>query len=85
MEEIAEQSVDQMQAYLLLQEKTDQKLKEASESMNKAEHDFAIKYNINLIESKSELGEKLDIAGKLSKYVNNVFIVFFKCNWVSFC
>ncbi len=81
MEEIAEQSVDQMQAYILLQEKTELKLKEASETIKKAEKDFAAKNNINLIEEKSELGEKMDVAGKLNKYVNRVFIVFFKCNW----
>lgn len=81
MEEIAEQSVDQMQAYLLLQEKTEEKLKEASAMINKAERDFATKYNINLIESKDELGEKMEVAGKLGHYNDRVYIVFFKCNW----
>ncbi|HEX3023669.1 MAG TPA: hypothetical protein VHP12_00535, partial [Chitinophagaceae bacterium] len=81
MEEIAEQSVDQMQSYLLLQEKTDQKLKETNDAINKAEHDFAAKYNINLVESKNELGEKMEISGKLNRYTNNIFILFFKCNW----
>ena len=81
MEEIAEQSVDQMQAYLLLQEKTEQKLKEAGERVNKAEKDFAAKYNIKLIEEKTEFGEKMETASKLTRYTNNVYIIFFKCNW----
>jgi hypothetical protein len=67
MEEIAEQSVDEMQAYLLLQEITNQKLKEAAAKMTQAEKDFAAKYNVNLIETKDELSD--------------LFIVFFKCNW----
>ncbi len=37
MEEIAEQSVDQMQAFLLLEEKTTEKLEEASANLSKAE------------------------------------------------
>jgi hypothetical protein len=81
MEEIAEQSVDQMQAYLLLQEKTSEKLKQASDKMNEAEKAFAAKNNITLTEEKSELGDKMEIAGKLTKYNNHVYIVFFKCNW----
>jgi hypothetical protein len=81
MEEIAEQSFDEMQAYLLLQEKTSEKLKEASEKMNKAEKDFAAKYNVNLIEGSSELGDKMKVAGQLNRYHNEVFLVFFKCNW----
>lgn len=81
MEEIAEQSVDRMQEYLLLQEKTDEKLNEASNKMTKAEKDFAAKYNVTLIEGKSELGEKMTIAEKVNHYSNKIFIIFFKANW----
>lgn len=81
MEEIAEQSFDEMEAFLLLQEKTDEKIKEANENMNKAMESFAAKYNVNLINSKSELGNKLENAGKLNRYRNAVYLVFFKCFW----
>jgi hypothetical protein len=81
MEEIAEQSVDEMQAYLLLQEMTSQKLKEASARMNQAEKDFASKYNVSLVETNDELSEKLSMAGKINHYTDNLFIIFFKCNW----
>jgi len=81
MEEIAEQSVDQMQAYLLLQEKTDQKLNDAAARMNQAEKDFASKYNIKLIQEKSEFGDKIETASKLTDYTNKIFIIYFKCNW----
>jgi len=81
MEEIAEQSVDQMQAYLLLEEKASEKLQEASESLSKAEKQFAGKYGVNLVDSKNELTDKMGTAGLVNHYCDRVYIVFFKCNW----
>ncbi len=81
MEEIAEQSIDKMEAYILLQEKTSEKVKQAADKMSKASHDFAAKYNVKLIESKDELGEKMEKASKMNHYVNQLFIIFFKCNF----
>ena len=81
MEDLAEQSIDEMQLYLLMQEKTDDTLKAASEKMNQAVNDFAAKYNIKLVDNKSELGEKMDESGKITKYRNKVYLLFFKCNW----
>jgi hypothetical protein len=78
MEEIAEQSYDEMEAYLLLQEKVDQKFDEANKKLRKAEKDFAGKNKINLIEGKSELGEKMKEAAAVSKYYHQVYLVFFK-------
>lgn len=81
MEEIAERSYDEMQAYLLLQEMTEQKLKDAAEKMSRAEKAFAEKHNIKMSDEKSEFGKKLETTGKLSKYRNQLFLIFFKCNW----
>jgi hypothetical protein len=81
MEEIAEQSFDQMQAYILLQEMTEAKIREAADKMSAAEKAFAVKYNIQLVEGKSELSEKISVASKLSHYKNQLFLLFFKCNW----
>lgn len=81
MEEIAEQSFDQMQAYILLQEKTSEKLKQASDKMQQASKDFAAKNNITLVDKQSELGDKMEVAGELNHYMNRIFLVFFKCNW----
>lgn len=82
MEEIAEQSYDEMEAYLLLQEKTSERLKSASDSMSMAEKAFAAKYSVQLVEGGSnELSSKIDIAGKLNHYYNQVYLLFFKCNW----
>jgi hypothetical protein len=81
MEEIAEQSVDQMQAYLLLEEKASEKLQEASENLAKAEKDFAAKYSVNLVDTKSVLSEKMGTAGNVNRYSDKIYIIFFKCNW----
>ncbi len=81
VEELTEQSVDEMQAYILLQEKVSEKLHEASTNLDKITKDFATKYNVNLIEEQSPLGKKMEIAGRLNKYINNVYLAFFKCNW----
>jgi predicted DNA-binding protein len=81
MEEIAEQSIDKMEAYILLQEKTSEKLKQANEKMNQATKDFAAKYSIKMVEKKDELDEKMEKANKVTHYVNQVFLVFFKSNF----
>jgi len=81
MEDVIERSYDQMEAYINLQEMTDQKLKEAAEKMNTAEKTFAAKYNITLVDDKSELSQKMSTASKLNHYKNKLFLVFFKCNW----
>jgi hypothetical protein len=81
MEEIAEQSFDEMQAYLLLKEKTKEKLKDANNTYEKAYNSFAAKNNVTLIDSKSELSEKMEKAGLLNQYHDKVFLLFFKCNW----
>ena len=81
MEEIAEQSVDQMQAFLLLEEKASEKLQEASGNLSKAEKDFATKYGVNLVDPKNELTDKMGTAGLVNRYCDKLYIIFFKCNW----
>jgi hypothetical protein len=81
MEDIAEQSYDEMQAYLLLREKTNDKIDEAVARMNEASKTFAAKYNIRLIDQKNELDSKLDDAGNVNGYVDSVYLIFFKCYW----
>lgn len=81
MEDIAEQSYDEMQAYILLHEKTSEKLHEAAEKMNQAAEAFAAKYNITLVDEKSDLGEKLEEAGKVGRYQDSIYLIFFKCYW----
>lgn len=81
IEELAEQSVDEMQVYLLLQDKINETLNKAYADLNKAIADFAAKYNVTLTKETSPLGAKLETAGLLDKHINTVYIAFFKCNW----
>ena len=78
MEEIAEQSYDAMEAYLLAQEKAYEKLHEASERQHEMQKQFAAKNNITLIASTSELEEKSKTANQVLTHCNEVYLVFFK-------
>ncbi len=78
MEEIAEQSYDEMEAYLMLQEQIDKKLEEANDRMKRAQTEFAAKNNINLVNSKDEVGEKMERVGKVNEHYHMVYLIFFK-------
>lgn len=78
MEEIAEQSYDDMELYLLAEEKVQEKLKDANARMSEAQKQFAAKNNINLLTDKSEMGEMLEEVGGTNKHYHEVYLVFFK-------
>jgi hypothetical protein len=78
MEEIAEQSYDAMEAYMLAQEKANEKLQEASARQNAMQKQFASKYNITLIESESVTEAKMKVASTVMKHYNEVYLIFFK-------
>ena len=79
MEEIAEQSYDAMEAYLLAQELADEKLRKAWDTMEGAFQSFADSYNIELIsEDPDKRSQKIMQANKLLHYYNDLYLVFFK-------
>lgn len=78
MEEIAEQSYDAMEAYLLAEEKAWAKLDDAAERLSKTSKEFAAKNNVTLIDTETEVGRKSKIAGDLNKHYNDVYLIFFK-------
>lgn len=79
MEEVAEQSYDAMEAYLLIQEKASQRLNEAYDKVPAAYYAFAERHNVRLVEGqKSKLSRKLDQAGLVNKYYNQLYLVYFK-------
>src|SRR5688572_29210616 len=81
MEEVAEQSYDEMEAYLLIQEKAGQKLHEAYRKVPLAYEAFAARHNVRLSEGQStKLSQRLDRAGKVNGYMNKVYLLFFKSN-----
>ena len=79
LEEIAEQSYDGMEAYLLAQEKAYEKLNEAGDKQHAMQKVFAVKNNVNLIETESETGAKSKIVHDVMEHVNAVYLIFFKC------
>jgi hypothetical protein len=80
MEEIAEQSYDAMEAYMMAQELVDKKLEEGNDKMQLATATFAAKNNITLNKDNSELGEKMKQVHEVNKYYNELYLIFFKAN-----
>jgi len=78
MEEIAEQSYDAMEAYLLAKEKAEEKLDGAYKSATAQYEAFATANNIKLIKSESELSVKLEKTNRVSEYTNKAYLLFFK-------
>lgn len=80
MEEIAEQSYDLMEAYLLAQEQASEKINQASEMLSLVQGEFAKENDINMIEGElSKKSEKLAKANLVYKYYNKIYLIFFKC------
>jgi hypothetical protein len=79
LEEIAEQSYDAMEAYLLAQDLASEKLKKANDDLSLTEKAFAKTNNVNIIEGgETELSVKLKKTGEVNKYHRVVYLIFFK-------
>lgn len=78
MEDVAEQSYDDMEAYMMAKEMVDKKLEEANTMMKDVQRNFAAQNNINLVDSKSELGEMMKEVGEMNKYYHQLYLIFFK-------
>ena len=78
MEEIAEQSYDKMEAWLLAQEKAREKLHIATDSVQASYKKFADNNNVRLIESESAVSKKLGITSTVMAYYNKIYLIHFK-------
>ena len=78
MEEIAEQSYDAMEAYILVQEKANEKLNAAHVKRAIIGSEFAKKHNVTLVSQQTALSEKLAAADTVGNYYHRVYLVFFK-------
>lgn len=78
MEEIAEQSYDAMEAYMLAKEKANEKLEQASERQNQMQKTFAAKYDVTLINNESETESKMKTASEIMNNYNDIYLIFFK-------
>jgi hypothetical protein len=79
MEEIAEQSYDAMEAYMLAQEKAQEKLNEASARQMNQQKVFANKHSVTLVDGgETGLEAKMKLASSVMKHNDEVYLIFFK-------
>lgn len=78
LEEIAEQSYDAMEAYMLAKEKAEEKLDTAFSNVFTQQMLFATTHEIKLVASDSKLSQKLRTSGNVIQYYNPVYLIFFK-------
>jgi hypothetical protein len=78
MEEIAEQSYDAMEAYMLAQKKANEKLEDASKAQHDTQKEFAKRHNVNLIEEQTTVGAKMKLANTIMGHYDEVYLIFFK-------
>ncbi|MAP55993.1 hypothetical protein [Altibacter sp.] len=80
MKAVAEQSYDQMEAYILARELADKKMAEAQQEYETHFYAYAAKHNIDIIENESDLGKKMAISSEVFKHYNDMYLRFFKVN-----
>ncbi|MCB9225389.1 MAG: hypothetical protein R2780_00340 [Crocinitomicaceae bacterium] len=79
MEEIAERSYDNMEAYMMAKEEANNKLNDASEMLIQVEKDFAAEFDVELMSGEEdELSRKMGIASEVYDYYNKLYLIFFK-------
>jgi hypothetical protein len=78
LEEVAEQSYDAMEAYLLAKEIAEAKLDTAAGHASVQYETFAAANHIKLVKSETELSQKLAKTDKIIQYVNKAYLLFFK-------
>lgn len=79
MEEVAERSYDMMEAYLLAQEKVDEKLHQAYVKVSDGYRDYAAKHSVTLTEGQeTKLSRKMEQIGLVNNYMNQLFLIYFK-------
>ena len=81
LEEISEQSFDKMEAYILVRKATNEKMNAASDALEVEQDRFATEHHVNLIHDESKLGKKLARAGKAFNYYDELFLLYFKCQF----
>ena len=79
MEDVAEQSYDGMEAYLLAQDLANQKLDKALISLAATQKEFAEKYKVTILDnSNDELSGKVKTSNKVNAYYKVFYLLFFK-------
>ncbi|AWA30681.1 hypothetical protein HYN48_11620 [Flavobacterium magnum] len=81
MQEVAEQSYDYMEAYILLQEKINEKFSVEIGKINAAQDAFGLKYQIQMSGETSELGKKIKLSNEVFDNRSKLYLLFFKVNF----
>lgn len=78
MQEVAEQSYDLMEAYILTRDLVNERLEAEHEKVNNAQKSFALKYNITISDDNSDLAKKMQKSSEVFKYKTELYLIFFK-------
>ena len=81
MQEVAEQSYDAMEAYLLTRDLINEKLDSENQKVEHAFQAFAARYNITLTGGNSDLGNKIKLSNEVFDYHTVLYLTFFKVNF----
>lgn len=80
LQDVAQQSYDYMEAYILTRDLVNKKLDEELEKVKLAQQQFADKYHIQLTSEESELGKKIKLSNEVFDYHSVLYLIFFKVN-----
>lgn len=78
MEEIAEQSYDLMEAYIMAQEKVQEKLADANKRMREVQMKFANNNNMRIANTEDGISNMMKEVAATNEYHHKVYLVFFK-------
>ncbi len=78
MKEVAEQSYDAMEAYILAQEMADQKMEESQQEYETDFYAFANANNIEILENETDLGKKMEISNEVFEHYSDLYLIYFK-------
>ncbi len=81
MQEISEQSYDDMEAYITARDLINKKIDAEHEKVKNAQLEFAKKYKITLTQNESELGKKMKLSNEVFDYHTALYLIFFKLNY----
>lgn len=80
MQEVAEQSYDYMEAYILARDLVNEKINAEVDKLNANQKLFANKYGIQIGENKTELAKKMKISNEVFANQTDLYLIFFKAN-----
>lgn len=82
IEEIAEKSYDNMEAYFNMQEKANEKLHEAWDNFDTAFHRYARANDIKIVEAEPDKkSQKIRKMSETLKYSNQIYLIYLKCHY----